>query len=469
MPYYAINTLHNIKLTVDVENSVLDGRAGFNIWTTSEQPSFFNVRNSKLIGRNGFSGPTELFGTIVINGLNGNDPADFKWVRNINVVVDNSDIVSDNDPQTETNMQYIADIRTPEECSVKFVNGTTLREIKNPRMNYMVSMNYWNYDVVYADESVTLSGKEGLLLMPQKVWDGQRKTKPHSTSTWNIDGVSTKFYNVVEVSDLVWLAEKYNEGSDEVKGISIMLYQDLDLNWHEWTPIKNFSDYFIAQEFEIRNLKITSKELSDQAAGLIGTLNNGAVIDLTINGAIIDHISAPTSGTTSTSNGTAIAAGTVFPDGILQNVTVRNAQISGNRYLGGIAGYVYGSIIECEADGIKLIAIPDDLTGSYDNGDKVGGIVGYSAGDNNGSINGNTAKNITITGYRDLGGIAGAANSNCLESNSVENINITVDQLTNSYGTKDSNAGYILGRNLGEGNLNSNNTVAGENSITEKK
>lgn len=122
-----------------------------------------------------------------------------------------------------------------------------------------------------------------------------------------------------------------------------------------------------------------------------------------------------------------------------------------------------------KADGIKLIAIPDDLTGSYDNGDKVGGIVGYSAGDNNGSINGNTAKNITITGYRDLGGIAGAANSNCLESNSVENINITVDQLTNSYGTKDSNAGYILGRNLGEGNLNSNNTVAGENSITEKK
>ena len=467
--YYAINTLHNIKLNVDVENSVLDGRAGFNIWTTSEQPSYFNVRNSKLIGRNGFSGPSELFGTIVINGQNGSDPADFKWVRNINVVVDNSDIVSDNDPQTETNIQYIADIRTPEECSVKFVNGTTLREIKNPRMNFMVSMNYWNYDVVYADESVKLEGKEGVLLMPQKVWDGQRKTKPHSTSEWNIDGVSTKFYDVVEVSDLVWLAEKYNEGSDEVKGISIMLYQDLDLNWHEWTPIKNFSDYFIAQEFEIRNLKITSTELSDQAAGLIGTLNNGAVIDLTINGAIVDHISAPKSGTTSTSNGTAIVAGTVFPDGILQNVAVRNAQISGNRYLGGIAGYVYGSIIECEADGIKLIAIPDDLTGSYDNGDKVGGIVGYSAGDNNGSINGNTAKNITITGYRDLGGIAGAANSDCLENNSVENINITVDQLTNSYGTKDSNAGYVLGRNLGNGELNSNNNVTGDNSITEKK
>lgn len=467
--YYAINTLHNIKLNVDVENSVLDGRAGFNIWTTSEQPSYFNVRNSKLIGRNGFSGPSELFGTIVINGQNGSDPADFKWVRNINVVVDNSDIVSDNDPQTETNIQYIADIRTPEECSVKFVNGTTLREIKNPRMNFMVSMNYWNYDVVYADESVKLEGKEGVLLMPQKVWDGQRKTKPHSTSEWNIDGVSTKFYDVVEVSDLVWLAEKYNEGSGEVKGISIMLYQDLDLNWHEWTPIKNFSDYFIAQEFEIRNLKITSTELSDQAAGLIGTLNNGAVIDLTINGAIVDHISAPKSGTTSTSNGTAIVAGTVFPDGILQNVAVRNAQISGNRYLGGIAGYVYGSIIECEADGIKLIAIPDDLTGNYDNGDKVGGIVGYSARDNNGSINGNTAKNITITGYRDLGGIAGAANSNCLESNSVENINITVDQKTNSYGTKDSNAGYVLGRNLGDGELNSNNNVTGDNSITEKK
>lgn len=64
--YYAINVvMPDTKAKVEVtNNSVLDGRAAFNIWS----PNFVaTVENSTLIGRNNYSGPSERFATIVLN------------------------------------------------------------------------------------------------------------------------------------------------------------------------------------------------------------------------------------------------------------------------------------------------------------------------------------------------------------------------------------------------------------------
>ena len=63
--YYVVNVNMDSEIQVDVKNnSVLDGRAAFNIWT----PGFVgNVAESTLIGRNNYSGPTETFANIVIN------------------------------------------------------------------------------------------------------------------------------------------------------------------------------------------------------------------------------------------------------------------------------------------------------------------------------------------------------------------------------------------------------------------
>ena len=63
--YYVVNVNMDSEIQVDVKNnSVLDGRAAFNIWT----PGFVgNVNGSTLIGRNNYSGPTESFANIVIN------------------------------------------------------------------------------------------------------------------------------------------------------------------------------------------------------------------------------------------------------------------------------------------------------------------------------------------------------------------------------------------------------------------
>ena len=57
--YYCINTVFNVAHDIDIENSVFDGRAGLNIWTTSDAVSYINVHSSKFIGRNTFSGPKD--------------------------------------------------------------------------------------------------------------------------------------------------------------------------------------------------------------------------------------------------------------------------------------------------------------------------------------------------------------------------------------------------------------------------
>ena len=62
--YYVVNVNGSSEVTANVVNkSVLDGRAGFNIWSKG---FVGNVNNSTIIGHNNYAGPTESFANIVI-------------------------------------------------------------------------------------------------------------------------------------------------------------------------------------------------------------------------------------------------------------------------------------------------------------------------------------------------------------------------------------------------------------------
>ena len=276
---------------------------------------------------------------------------------------------------------------------------------------------------------------------------------------------SEKTVQISSASAMSAFAVMVNNG-EAFENYTVTLTADIDLQDQAWTPIgpnadadNKFKGTFDGGYHTISNLKVT-QEADYHAAGLFGALN-GTVRNLTIDGATISNLSSRSS----TTNGTAVVAGSIYNTGLIENVTVRNADVNANRYVGGIAGYVYGSIKGCTVETVTLVATPDNLTGSYDNGDKAGGIVGYSATDNGGEISGNTARNITLKGYRDIGGIAGAANGSDLKNNTASDISITVDQATGHYGDKDANAGTILGRNLG-GTLDDTNTESGENTIS---
>ncbi|MBO7263712.1 MAG: hypothetical protein J6U93_04220 [Alistipes sp.] len=160
-----------------------------------------------------------------------------------------------------------------------------------------------------------------------------------------------------------------------------------------------------------------------------------------------------------------------YVKGDISDLTVLNSDFNGNHYVGAIAARIAGSIKNCHVDGTSVVATPN-LVGvnEYDNGDKVGGIVGYSEPDAantpSGVIENCSVKNSDVTAFRDLGGIVGAMYyGDNLKNNIVENVNVLAVQresLAPGY-YKTANIGRVLGRDLmaawNESNLASNSVV----------
>ncbi len=261
------------------------------------------------------------------------------------------------------------------------------------------------------------------------------------------------------VADLKAFAEAVN-GGDNKKGTTVVLTADLDLAGETWTPIgtsaddaKKFMGTFEGQGHTISGLKV-NQGAGYHAAGLFGALN-GTVKDLVIDGAEISNVSE--AGPNGTSNGTAVVAGSIYTSGLIQNVTVKNATVNGNRYVGGIAGYVYGKIEGCSVIDSHITATCDELTGSWDNGDKVGGIAGFFPQDSDNYIRNCSVENTDINGYRDLGGIVGYAAdevSNC----TVKGVEIFVNTEHN-YKNYTSGADYDANAVVGEGTAE-NSTIS---------
>ena len=266
---------------------------------------------------------------------------------------------------------------------------------------------------------------------------------------------SVVLYEIDSAADLFAFAEAVN-GGKTYDGETITLTADINLKNEIWTPIglsgdadPKFKGTFDGNDKTIYNLNVNTSLIDDysktyKAAGLFGA-TNGIIKNLTIDGAYVEHVS----GGSITVNGIAVLAGSTAYGATIENITVKNAVVKGNRYVAGIVGYADGTIRNCHVENVTLIATPDKLTGSYDNGDKVGGIVGYT---NSGidEISGCSANDVDITAYRDAGGIVGCITSSMpatsLSGNSVSNIEITIDQSTNSYGEKDANAGAVVGK-----------------------
>ena len=277
-------------------------------------------------------------------------------------------------------------------------------------------------------------------------------------------------YTLVSGSELAGLAALVN-GTSEVAtyaattkesfaGKTIKLAGNIDLNGKAWTPIgltgdvDGFKGTFDGQGYTISNLNIDlTANPKYQSAGLFGSARDAVIKNLTVNNATVKNLTTGSQ----TSCGTAVVLGSSQFGSIIENVKVVNAKVSGNRYVSAIAGYFKGSINGCTVDGAELVATPDNFSGSYDNGDKVGAIIGTSNGAV--TLTGNTVSNSSIKGYRDLGAIAGAANCGEVSGNTVTSVSIKADQVTINYGEKAVNAQAVVGRVLGG--------VVGENTTSE--
>ena len=260
-------------------------------------------------------------------------------------------------------------------------------------------------------------------------------------------------------------------GGKTYQGYTVFLENDIDLANETWSPIgpnadaaNKFRGVFDGQNHTISNLYVDQTDQAlYRAAGFFGALY-GTAKNLTIENATVKSLSSGAA----TDNGTAVLAGSLYNRGDVENVTVKNAVVEGNRYCGGISGYTYGNIKNCTVDGLTIVCTPDNLTGSYDNGDKAGGIVGTAWNEDTYVISGNTVKNFSITGYRDLGGIAGylGGNADLVTDNYVCDGKLILSNV-NDYGKTERKAGIFVGRGMTVGDTNNSDNVDISNKIAE--
>lgn len=367
--YYVVNTLHNVSLNVNVNNSIFDGRAAFNVWSNAERGSTFAIKNSKLIGRNCFAGPTEEFATIVLNGKNGNDPATVNVVRNNVFTLDNCDVVSDNNPQTETNYQFGFSLRSPYYNKIALKNNTKFREVNSPRLPHAVDVNTnaWRNEVS-TDGTVNLDGcAAGATLLPSNVWSGSGYAYAGTVAD---DG---KIY----IGDPTVLAGFIQSGGDG-KGTEIVLVRDLDMGSHNISMSSDFKSIshctFNGNNHIIANYALSNK----QYAGLFPNAISVTIKNLTLRNANVEAIN---DGSNNAYAGGFI--GRAYGTNVVENCILESSTVQGINKVGGIAGFQAENGISIRNCTVKGSTIKVD-TNNQEYG-QCGGIIGYIgavAGDN---------------------------------------------------------------------------------------
>lgn len=237
-------------------------------------------------------------------------------------------------------------------------------------------------------------------------WTGAADT------TWytEADAAVTE-YTLATAEDLAGLAELVNGGND-FAGKTITLDTNLDLGNKPWTAIGSwdytFNGTFDGQGHTISNLKINDDKA--EGAGLFGVAQNATFKDVNVQN--VDIVGYSEVGT---------IVGSPY-----EGCTISDCHVTGDiklvaewAYVGGIAAYGYVDIDNCSviADGTGII--------KSNTRNAVGGICAWLL-ENGNSITNCQVKNLDITGWANVGAIAGFIHYNNVMNNcKAENIVLT--------------------------------------------
>ena len=218
-------------------------------------------------------------------------------------------------------------------------------------------------------------------------------------------------YYIQSADGLRYFAEQVNAGNAEWLTANVALGSDIDLSTtttraaSNWTPIglstdlgsgKTFTGSFDGQGHAIKNMVCEGAEV----AGLFGYLYAATI----------------------------------------KNVTIEDATIKSNHFAGGIVAWVNNYkgniqkpfVIEnCHIVNSTITSTPEEVNGAWDNGDKVGGLIGAAwfnqgSGLNEGTkIANSSVLSTTIKAYRDFGGLVGYAKGVNVENCTAE---VTLEQ-----------------------------------------
>lgn len=227
-------------------------------------------------------------------------------------------------------------------------------------------------------------------------WDGEGDDLPAEVDnviTINTAGELKAFADAVNGTSTISLMATTATGNS-FSGKTVKLGADINLNGIAWTPIgaantpAYFQGTFDGQGHTIYGLNVDNSVdgYMYSTSGLFGWIDAGAAT--------------------------------------IKNVNISGATVKGSHWVGGVVGYMTGTIENCHVTNSTIAGynVNDDA-----NGDKVGGIVGY-VNTGKGSLNGNSVTDSTIIGYRDVAGIAGAvATTNSVKNNKVENVTVIAE------------------------------------------
>ena len=282
------------------------------------------------------------------------------------------------------------------------VQGSQEGWIEMKRCEYTengVSFTCWEANVVPGYEITKLMANND-----NKEHDLSSAITPEAGSYYNItldkdkgytdDGHGN--YTVTSAEGLKNIAKLVNEEWN--LSIDITLMSDIDLSGIDWTPIGIDYNHRYAGTFDGNGKTITGLTVttSDQYAGLFGYIDTGGKVK----------------------------------DVTLEDVKIESNHSSG--YVGGVAGWSYGTLENCSVSG--------SVSGSGSSSD-VGGVVGYQMG---GSITG-CSSSATVKGTQRAGGMAGATNSGASLTGCYATGDVTL--VSNDIGT--CYAGGVVGFNGG--------------------
>lgn len=198
-------------------------------------------------------------------------------------------------------------------------------------------------------------------------------------------------YFISNANELVYFAKSVNVDGETYAGKTVKLTADIDLAGKLWIPVgqtqvSSFQGTFDGQGHIIKNMTVNyTGTNSNYACGLFGW------IEL--------HNSAPI---------------------VIQNVKFDNANVTGIKYTGVVAGYANGA----SGAEIKNCVVTNSTVTS--NSKNAGGIIGYMG---KGVLTGNTVSGCTISAKYDVGGIANSVEpAVTFQNNKVENTKIYYEE-----------------------------------------
>lgn len=194
-------------------------------------------------------------------------------------------------------------------------------------------------------------------------------------------------YLISNANELVYFAQSVNVDGETYADKTVKLTADIDLAGKKWIPVgqtqvSSFQGTFDGQNHTIKNMTVNyTGTNTNYACGLFGwiELHNGAPI-------------------------------------VIQNVKFDNANVTGIKYTGVVAGYANGA----SGAEIKNCVVTNSTVTS--NSKNAGGIIGYMG---KGVLTGNTVSGCTISAKYDVGGIANSVEpAVTFRNNKVKNTNI---------------------------------------------